>query len=115
MQVSFDPDMIKRREAATDRMEKTVIMVVASEKVLKDLDQIINYAVSNLAQLVERYVRLPLSGSFAAQVRSAVRLLEQNYQTLEKNGVGQDRLKRVKESLDNMERKLELLNNVMHM
>jgi hypothetical protein len=35
MQVSFDPDMIKRWEAATDRMEKTVIMVVASEKVLK--------------------------------------------------------------------------------
>jgi mevalonate kinase len=111
-QVSVDSDMTERWEAAKDRTEKAAVMVAASEKVLKDLDQIINHAVSNLTQLVGRYARLSLSGSFAAQVRSAVRLLELNYHTLEKNGVGQERLKKVKESLRDMGKKLELLDSV---
>lgn len=44
------------------------------------------------------------------QASSAIRLLEQNYSTLETKGVGPDQLQKVKESLDYMKRKLELLN-----
>jgi chaperonin cofactor prefoldin len=112
-QVSVDPDMTKRWEAATDRKEKTAVLRAASEKVLKDLEQIIAYAVSNLARLVGRYALLALSGSFEVQVRGTVRLLEQKYQALEKkNGVSQDRLEKVKESLGNMEKKMALLDSV---
>ena len=98
-------------EAAKDGRERTAALVVASEKVLNDLDQVINRAINNLAQLVGRYSRLSLSGSFATQVSSTVRLLEQNYIALEGNGVGHDQLQRVKDSLDHMKRKLELLKN----
>ena len=110
-QVLVDQNMEKQWEAAKDGKEKTAAIVAASDKVVHYLDQVINCAINNLAQLVERYARLSLSGSFAAQVSSAVRLLEQNYLAMDGKGVGTDRLQRVKESLDRMKRKLELLNN----
>ena len=110
-QVLVDQNMKEQWEAARDVKEKTAAIVAASEKVVYDLDQVINRAINNLAQLVERYARLSLSGSFAAQVSSAVRLLEANYRALEVNGVGPNQLQRVNESLDQMRRKLELLND----
>ena len=108
-QTSVDQSM-KEWEAAKDATEKTTILVAVREKVLHDLDQIINGATNDLAQQVERYAYLSLSGSFSSQVGCAVRLLEQNYIGLEKKPVGQDHLQRVKESLDNMRRKLDVLN-----
>jgi hypothetical protein len=110
-QVSVDLNMKEQWEAAKDGKEKAAAIVAASEKALIELNQVINRAITNLEQLVERYAHLSLSGSFAAQVNSAVRLLEQNYVALEGNSVGQDQLLRVKDSLDHMKRKLALLNN----
>jgi hypothetical protein len=108
-QSSVDQGM-KEWEAAKDEMEKTAILVAVREKVLHDFDQMINQATSDLAQHVERYTPLSLSGSFSEQVGRALRLLEQNYIGLEKKGIGQDHLQRVKKSLRTMRRKLELLN-----
>jgi len=109
-QVSVDQNMKKKWEAARDGKEKGAALIGASEKVLHDLNQIISRATNDLEQLVERYADLSLSGSFSAQVGSAVRLLEQNYASLEKGGVGREQLQRVKRSLDHMKRKLELLH-----
>jgi len=103
--------MKEQYEAAKDGKEQTAAIVAASEKVLVDLDQVINRAIDSLTQLVDRYARLSLSGSFAAQVNSAVRLLEQNYLALEGKGVGPDQLQRVKENLDYMKRRPGLLIN----
>ena len=108
-QTSVDQS-IKEWEAAKDGTEKTTILVAVREKVVHDLDQIINGATNDLAHQVDRYAYLSLSGSFSAQVGCAVRLLEQNCRGLEKKGVGQDHLQRVKESLGNMKRKLQILN-----
>jgi hypothetical protein len=108
-QTSVDQKM-KEWEAAKDGTERTAILIAVRESVVHDLDQIINGATNDLTQQVERYARLSLSGSFSEQVGSAVRLLEQNYIGLEKKGVGHDHLQRVKESLRNMKRKLEILN-----
>lgn len=108
-QASVDQSM-REWVAAKDGTEKRTILVAVREKVVHDLDQIIDGATKDLAQQVERYAHLSLSGSFSAQVGSAVRLLEQNYIGLEKKGVGQDHLHRVQESLGNMKRKLEILN-----
>ena len=102
---------MKEWEAAKDGTERTAILNTVREKVLRELNQIIDVAANDLAQLVERYSRLSLSGSFVAQVNSAVRLLKQHYIALEKKGVDQDQLQRVKVSLDQMKRKLEFLNN----
>ena len=101
---------MKEWEAAKDGTEKTTILVAVRDKVLHDLDQIINGATNDLAQQVGRYACLSLSGSFSAQVGCVVRRLEQNYIGLEKKGVGRDHLQRVKRSLDNMTRKLHILN-----
>ena len=75
---------------------------------VSNLERDINSAINTLAQLVERYARLSLSGSFAAQVSSTVRLPEQ---ALEGKRVGPDQLQKVNKSLEHMKRKLELLNN----
>ena len=97
-------------EAAKDGKEKTAALVEASERILRDLNRIISGATSEMEQLVEKYAKLSLSGSFSAQVGSAVRLLEQNYAALEKKEVDPEQLQRVKRSLDHMKRKLDLLS-----
>ena len=102
--------MKKKYEAAKGGKEKTAALVAASEKVLRDLNQVTGRATTELEQLVERYADLSLSGSFSAQVGGAVRLLEQNYAALEKKGVGREQLQKVKRSLEHMKRKLELLH-----
>jgi len=104
------PGDLKEWDSAKDEAEKTEILLAVQKKVLHDLHRIINGATGDLAGQVERYSRLSLSGRFSAQVESAVRLLEQNYCGLASKGVGQDHLQRVKGSLDNMRRRLEILN-----
>jgi hypothetical protein len=109
-QVSVDQDMKKKWEVARGGKEKTAALIEVREKVLNDLNRVINRSTNDLVQLVERYARLALSGSFSAQVASAVGLLEQNYISLEKKRVSQDQLQKVKASLDHMKRKVELLS-----
>jgi len=109
-QVSIDQNMKKNYEKAKNGKEKTAALVQASEQVLHDLNQVISRATSKMEQLVEQYANLALSGSFSAQVGSAVRLLEQNYASLEKKEVDSEQLQKVKRSLDHMKRKRELLN-----
>jgi hypothetical protein len=108
-QVSVNQDMKKRWEAAKDEKEKAAALLAASNKVLNDLNQVVSRATTQLAQLAERYARLSLSGSFSAKVGSAVRLLEQHYRHLERKGISEDHLQKVKASLDYMKKKLEFL------
>ena len=101
---------MKKWEAAKDGAKKTALLDTIRDQVLSDLDRIINTATDDLAQLVGQYTRLSLSGSFSAQVGSAVRLLEQRYLGLaEKEDVSQDQLQKVKDSLNHTMRKLALL------
>ena len=122
-QVSVKQNM-KKWEAAKDGAKKTALLDTIRDQVLSDLDRIVNTATDDLAQLVEQYSRLSLSGSFSVQVDRAVRLLEQRYSWLEGTRVCQegtrvyqegtrvyqDQVQKVKDSLDHMVRKLELLN-----
>jgi len=99
-------------QIAVDDDEKGQIALLDAlrEKVQGDLNRVIKDATNNLEQHVERYTHLSLSGNFSAQVSSAVRLLELRYAGLEGQGVDPDQLQKVKESLDLMQRKLDLLN-----
>ena len=110
MQVLVDQDVKKKWGKAKDEKGKMAVLSALRGKVVRNLDQVINDATNDLARHVGRYTRLSLSGNFSAQVGSVVKLLEQNYATLETQGVGSDQLQKVKESLDHMKRKLELLN-----
>jgi hypothetical protein len=108
-QVLIDQNVKKKWGAAKDGKGKIAVLIAFREKALRNLNQIINGATGDLAEQVERYTRLSLSGSFSAQVGSAVRLLEQHCTALENKGVDPDQLQKVKESLDHMKKKLDLL------
>ena len=108
-QVLIDQNVKRKWAAAKDGKGKMAVLDAVRERVLRGLDQIIDGATSDLARLVERYTLLALSGIFLAQVASVVRLLEQKYIALYMKGVGPDQLQKVKESLEHMKRKLEIL------
>jgi len=104
-QVLVDEDIKKKWDEAKDGKETATILLAVNEMVLHELNQAIGCAMGNLVQLVERYDRLSLVESCSAQVRSAIRYLENMKMT-----IGKDKLKKVVENLDHMKRKLELLN-----
>ena len=101
-------DMKKNWGKAKDRKETTATSIAVNEMVLHRLTPVTR----NLMQLVAQYTGLSLAGSCSAQVRSAVRFLEQKYTTMKEGGVGQDELQKVKESLGHMERKLKVFEKV---
>jgi myosin heavy subunit len=109
-QVSVDQDMKKKWEAAKDGKEKTTALIEAGEKALNELKQIVDHATNDLAQLAEDYANLSLSGSFSAQMEKAVRLLEQRQKGMEEKGLGQEQLQKVRDGLEFMKKKLELMN-----
>ena len=109
-QVLIDGTVKEDWVSAKDRTEKVAVLVKLRDKVLGDLNQVIDDAIGELAHLVERYARLALSGGFSGQVGKAVRLLEYNYTVLEAKGVGQDQLQKVADSLGRMKRRERLLN-----
>ena len=91
--------------------ERTAILIAVNEMVLTDLKQTINRVPDNLVPLLEQYAFLSLTGGLSVQMESAVKFLEQKYIAMEKTFVGQYKLEKVKKSLDQMKRELELLNN----
>ena len=110
MQASVDQGMRNRWEVAKDAKEKREVFIAACGKALNDLDQVINRATDDLRRRAERHESLSLGGSFAAQVSSAVGLLELRYAALrEKKDVGPGQLKTVQTSLDCMKRRLPIL------
>jgi hypothetical protein len=62
-QVLIDQNM-KSELAAKDEKGKMTLLNAFRERVLHDLNQVINGATNDLAQHVERYTRLSLSGTF---------------------------------------------------
>jgi len=109
--VLVDQDLKKKWEAAKDEKERTVALIAVNETVLYELDRVINPAPNDLVQLMEEFDCLLLTGSFLAQVERAVWSLERKYTAMQGKGVGRRaKLIEVKENLDHMKRKLELLS-----
>jgi hypothetical protein len=107
--VSIDPKKKKDWEDAEDSKEKKAVLLESYQQALSGYNQYINDGTLELAQLVDDYAGLSLSGSFSAQVEKAVRLLEQKYAAMQEQGADQDQIRRIEGSLDVMRRKLELL------
>ena len=112
IQVLVDEDMQKKWEMAKDEKEKVAALLEQGKKALQGLNKIISDATNNLSRLTEEFANLSLSGSFSTQVEKAVGLLEQTYKSMEEKCVNPTQLQKVKDNLDQMTRKLELLNKV---
>jgi hypothetical protein len=111
-QVLVNEDMKKKWDEAKDWKETTAALIAINEIVLSDLNQAINCGTDHLVQLVGQCARLSLAKSCSVQIRNAVRFLEQKYIAMEKYGTAREKVEEVKESLDHMKRKLELLSKV---
>jgi DNA repair ATPase RecN len=98
--------MKEKWDEAKDGKETTTTLIAVNEMVLHELNQAIDCAMGNLVQLVERYDRLSLVVSYSAQVRSAIKVLED----MKERTIWMSTLEKAKESLDYMKRMLELLN-----
>lgn len=94
-----------------DEKEKTTALIAINEILLHNLNEAINRATNDLAQLMEEYGRFSLSGSFLEQLDSTIRLLEQRYTDMEESWAGEFHLQERKKSLDDVKRKLEFLNS----
>ena len=105
---TVDEDMKKKWDKAKDEEQTITTITAVNEMVLHELNQAIDYAMSDLAQLVERFDCLSLAGSYSAQMRTAVRFLE----GMEKRTIGREKRENIKESLGHVKRRLKLLNKV---
>ncbi|SJL03563.1 uncharacterized protein ARMOST_06920 [Armillaria ostoyae] len=69
----------------------------------------IKNATEELGRLVERYPKLSLSTSFAGQVETAVKMLEQNLEGMRESGAARETIDKVEASLKSVREKLEVL------
>ena len=114
VQVLFGDDFKRQWRSAIGKTGKRKVLATLRAKVLGDLTEANNHATSELAQLaqlVERYDRLSLSGSFLTQVDNTIKLLDQKHALLiGKREVSQDQLREVEKGLYHIKKKRELFN-----
>ena len=109
--VAVDEEMKTKWEAAKNETERTEALVARSERELGRLRVTMDKGLAELTQLTEGYAGLSLSGSFSRTQEKAVRLLEDHYKKMEQQGVSRDQLDKVQTSLENMKKRLDILNN----
>ena len=108
-QVSVGDNMRKQWETAKHEKKRVDALLATSKSALQDLRRIIDEAMEGLAQLVEEYAHLSLSGDPLAPLEEAIRLLEQRCMGMEERGVGLELLTKVRTSLEHMKERLDLL------
>ncbi|KAK0432850.1 hypothetical protein EV421DRAFT_2023763 [Armillaria borealis] len=91
---------------AKERAEELKKQIKDKKAMLQDR---IKKATEELGRLVERYSNLSLSGSFAGQVETVVKMLEQNLEGMRESGAARETIDKVQASLDSMREKLEVL------
>ena len=111
-QVFVDENMKKKWYEAKDGKERTAALIAVNEMALHIFKQVVNCAVGDLVQLVEQYADLSLAGSCSMWGKSAVRFLEAMEKEFNGNDKDKGKLEMVKESLNHMKRKLEVLNKI---
>ncbi|SRR5258706_3201621 len=109
-QVTVDEDMKKKWEAAKDEKEKTEALVAESKHKLDSLSSTVETDMDALKGLQEEYAGLSLSGSFSGPLEKEIRLLELHCHSLEEQRVGRDQLEKMRGCLEDMKRRLDVLN-----
>src|SRR5258708_740113 len=79
--------------------EATAALIAVKEMALHDFSQAVDHATNDLMVLVEQFDNLSLTGSVLAQMRRAVRLMEDEFKEV---GIGRVRLIAVQKHLHHM-------------
>ena len=111
-QVLVDEDMKKNWDEAKDGKERTAALIAVNEMALHVLKQVGICDMGDLVQLMEQYADLSLVGSCSVRMKSTVRFLEAMEKEFNGNDKDKGKLETVKESLNHMKRKLEVLNKI---
>ena len=107
-QVLVDEDMKKKWAEAKDGKERTAALIAVNEMALHILKQAGNCDTGDLVQLVEQYADLSLVGSCSAPAKGVIKYLEGSSWSFMNTLM----VETIKESLDHMKRKLEVLNKI---
>ena len=102
-------ERLKKWEAAKAEKGDTESLIATYQSVLGDVNDAMDRTVDDLARLAADYAVLSLSGPFSAHMEKAIRLLEQRHMDMEHKGASKGQLEKMKDSLDLMKRKLELV------
>ena len=106
---TVDDDMKMKWEAAKDEKEKTEVLVAESERKLGRLNHTMDEGVDELVRLAEEYAGLSLSGCFSGPLEKTIRLLEDYCEKMEKQGVSRDQLEKMRGSVEDMKKRLDIL------
>ena len=107
--MTVDDDMKSKWEAAKDEKEKTAALVATSERTLDVLTHTIDEGMNELVRSADEYAALSLSGCFSGPLEKAIRLLEARCESMEEQGVSRDHLEKIRASLEDMKRRLDVL------
>ena len=108
-QVTVDPEAKKQFDDAKsvkDAADKFRDTVKAQKE---QIQAKIQNATAQLAERAAEYAQLSLSGSFAAQIETAIKMLEQNLESMRAKGTSPETMSKVEESLGAMKAKLDLV------
>ena len=100
---------LKKWEEAKAEKQDAELLIATYESTLGDLNEAMDRTMGALARLAEDYAALSLSGPFSVHMEKAIRLLEHRHKGMEQNGVSEEQLDKMRDSLDLMKRKLELV------
>jgi len=100
-----------RKQAATNDKKNAEALIATRKRAFDDLNRIIGESMDDLARFLAEYDGTSLSGSFSVHMEKASRLLEQRYTDMEKKGASKEQLRKTRDSLGLMERKLVLLRD----
>ena len=112
-QASVEQGLTKTWAALKDEKETTVALIALNEMVLHDLDQATDRDPHDLIQLVGEFDSLSLTGGVLAHMERTVRFMEDKYTAMKEKHNDQAELINVRENLDHMKKKLEVLSHAM--
>ena len=110
--VTVDDDMKKKWDEAESEKAKNEALVAASKRALDDFSSTIDKDMDEIERLAEQYAGLSILGCFSGPLEKAIKLLELHCKSMEEQDVSRDQLKKMRGSVETMQRRLDFFNEV---
>jgi len=107
--VLVDNVMKKRWKVAKNQKEKTEALMASIKYILGNLIYAIDKGMDELMWSAEEYARLSLSGCSLGPLEKATQFLEEQFRSMEEQGVSGDQLRRIRDGLEKMKGRLGVL------
>lgn len=108
----IDEDAEKRYDEAKRKNDENSKIMVDMKHIIASLDERIEQELTLVRELVEFYASLSLAGSFAVQVKKAIKYMEVNLEAMRNNTSDPKLVEMVEESLGIMKKKLIVVEGV---